>query len=232
MLDVFQRTIPEVLPRRYGLWEPPQFKLATDGIDHLRQFLDQNLRDNIVWYCHKPCRYIFKSIPERVGATPRGFRCGRLTLDVDGQAAGDRAWRMELTRLWLTIADLILPFYAEIRMGECPTKSWWWNGIPTASPAALLIGKPYAELWPDFVSAARSSPRGMHYLEQFVEAPADGAENRIPSPPGGIAQPPEPARRTIFDPSKPEDMAAMRAAMFQPHKTPYPEVWPFEDPVS
>jgi hypothetical protein len=94
------------------------------------------LRDNIVWYCHKPCRYIFKSIPERVGATPRGFRCGRLTLDVDGQAAGDRAWRMELTRLWLTIADLILPFYAEIRMGECPTKSWWWNGIPTASPAA------------------------------------------------------------------------------------------------
>ena len=232
MLDVFQRTIPEVLPRRYGLWEPPQFKLATDGIDHLRQFLDQNLRDNIVWYCHKPCRYIFKSIPERVGATPRGFRCGRLTLDVDGKAAGDRAWRMELTRLWLTIADLILPFYAEIRMGECPTKSWWWNGIPTASPAALLIGKPYAELWPDFVSAARSSPRGMHYLEQFVEAPADGAENRIPSPPGGIAQPPEPARQTIFDPSKPEDMAAMRAAMFQPHKTPYPEVWPFEGPVS
>ena len=32
--------------------------------------------------------------------------------------------------------DIIQPFYAEIRTGECPTKCWWWNGIPTASPAA------------------------------------------------------------------------------------------------
>ena len=72
MLDVFQRTMPEVLPRRYGLWEPPQFKLATDGIGHLREFITKNLRDIIVWYCHKPCRYVFNSIPDRVGATPRG----------------------------------------------------------------------------------------------------------------------------------------------------------------
>ena len=129
--------------------------------------------------------------------------------------------------MWLTIADLIQPFYAEIRMGECPTKSWWWNGIPTASPSALLVGEPYVGLWPEFVSAARSSPMGLHYLEQFVETAADDA-NRIPSPPRSIAQPLEPARQTVFDPSKPEDMVAM----FQPHKTPYPDVWPFEGPVS
>ena len=49
MLDLFQRTIPEVLPRRYGLWEPPQFKLATDGIDHLRDFLAKNLRNVDLW---------------------------------------------------------------------------------------------------------------------------------------------------------------------------------------
>jgi len=157
----------------------------------LRDFLAKNLRDTVVWYCHKPCQYVFKSIPDRVGATPRGFRCGRLTLDIDGKAAGDRAWRVELARLWLSVADLIQPFYAEIRTGECPTKSWWWNGIPTASPSALLIGRPYAELWPDFVSGARRSSTGLHYLEQFVEAAADHGENRIPSPPSNIAQPPE-----------------------------------------
>lgn len=113
-------------------------------------------------------------------------------------------------------------------MGECPTKSWWWNGIPTAMPSALLIGKPYAALWPDFVSTARSSAAGLHYLEHFVETGAADAGNRIPPPPSSIAQPAEHPRQTEFDPSKPEDMAAM----FQPHKTPYPEVWPFEGPVS
>jgi hypothetical protein len=228
MLDVFQRTIPEVLPRRYGLWEPPQFKLATDGIEHLREFIQKNLRDTIVWYCHKPCRHIFTSIPDRVGATAWGFRCGRLTLDVDGKAAGDRAWRVELTRLWLTVADLIQPFYAEIRMGECPTKSWWWNGIPTAMPSALLIGKPYVSLWPDFASTARSSATGLPYLEHFVETGAGDFENRIPPPPTSIGQPADPPRQTVSDPSKPEDMVAM----FQPQKTQYPEVWPFEGPVS
>jgi hypothetical protein len=38
LLNLFQRTIPECLPRRYGLHEPPQFTLAKEGIDHLRQF--------------------------------------------------------------------------------------------------------------------------------------------------------------------------------------------------
>jgi hypothetical protein len=232
MLDLFQRTLPEILPRRYGLWEPPQFKLATDGIDHLRDFLTKNLRDTVVWYCHKPCQYLFKSIPDRVGATPRGFRCGRLTINVDGKAAGDRAWRVELTRLWLAVADLIQPFYAEIRTGECPTRSWWWNGIPTARPSALLIGKPYVELWPDFVSAARTPLTGLHYREHFVETATDGGEDRIPSPPVSIAQPPEPVRQTVFDPSKPEDVAAMRASMFEVRISPYPEVWPFDGPVS
>jgi len=123
----------------------------------------QEPRDTVVWYCHKPRQYVFKSIPDRVGATPRGFRCGR----------------------------------------RSPGGGWH----STSSPSAVLIGKPYAELWPDFVSAARRSSTGLHYLEQFVEAPADDAGNRIPSPPSNIAQPPEPARQTVFDPSKPEDRA-------------------------
>ena len=73
MLDVFLRTIPEVLPRRYGLWEPPQFKLATDGIDHLRDFLQENLRNTIVWYCHKPCRLHLHVHPRSCRGDTEGF---------------------------------------------------------------------------------------------------------------------------------------------------------------
>jgi hypothetical protein len=218
ILDASQRTIPEFLPRRYGLFEPPQFKLETEGLDHLRQFLGKNLRNTVVWYCHKPCQYVFVSVPDHVGPSPRGFRCGRLTLNIDGKAAGDRAWRAELRRLWLTIADLIQPFYAEIRMGECPTKSWWWNGIPTPMPSACLIGEPYVGLWPDFVSVAQSSSTRLRYIEK----------GHLPLPPSGIAQPPEPPRSTVFDPTKPEDIAAM----LQAHPPSYPRVWPFDGPLS
>jgi hypothetical protein len=228
IIDAFQRTIPELLPRRYGLYEPPQFKLQTQGLDHLRQFLKKNLRDSVVWYCHKPCQYLFVSIPDRVGPTPRGFRCGRLTLDMDGNVAGDRAWRVELTRLWLTVANLIQPFYAEIRMGACPTKSWWWNGIPSRTPSALLIGKPYVGLWPDFESPAHSWSAELRYMEKFADTASDDTESCLPSPPVSIAQPPEPMRQTVFDPAKPQDMLAM----FQVHATPYPDVWPFEGPFS
>jgi hypothetical protein len=35
-------------------------------------------------------------------------------------------------------------------------------------------------------------------------------------------------RQTVFDPSKPEDMAAM----FQVQTRLYPEVWPFDGPFS
>jgi hypothetical protein len=78
--------------------------------------------------------------------------------------------------MWLTIAELIQPFYAEIRLGECPTESWWWNGIPTTSPFALLIGKPYAELCR--ISCRRlDQHRRLHYLEQFVDtAPNDAGK--------------------------------------------------------
>jgi hypothetical protein len=228
MLDLFSGRFPKSYRGATAFGSHRSSSWRQTGSIILRDFLAKNLRDTVVWYSHKPCQYVFISIPDRVGATPSGFRCGRLTLNIDGKAAKDHAWRVELTRLWLSVADLIQPFYAEIRTGECPTKSWWWNGIPTATPSALLIGKPYAVLWPDFVSAARSSGTGLHYLEHFAEAAADDVESRFPSPPVTIAQPPEPPRQTVFDPSKPEDMAAM----FQPHKKLYPGVWPFEDSVS
>ena len=216
IIDTFERTLPECLPRRYGLYEPPQFKLEAEGLDHFRQFLRDHLQDTPgpVWYCETPCQFVFVSIPDRVGPTPRGFRCGRLTLNVDGKAGGDRAWRVELTRLWLAIADLIKPFYAEIRAGECPIKSWWWNGIPAPPPSAVLLGEPYASLWSDFGSAKTSST-GLRYMEHFVE-PNDA---RMPSPPPGIAQ-----RRG-------QAAAVDIATMLQAQTPLYPDIWPFDGPT-
>jgi hypothetical protein len=223
LLDLFQRTVPEFLPRRYGLFEPPQFTLETQGLAHLRQFLTDHSRDMPVWYCHKPCRHVFVSIPDRVGATPRGFRCGRLTLDADGVVATDHGWRVELMRLWVSVADLVQPFYAEIRLGDCPTRSWWWNGIPSRTPSAVLLGGPYEGAWPAFQQLARLSPGGLRYAERFVSGDEASVQPQLPEPPSSMAQPAD--RLIEVDPS-----TGGLLSVIQYNEIRYPEVWPFEGP--
>ena len=227
LLELFQHSVPELMPRRYGLHEPARFKIESEGHAHFTTFLQQHLREPFVWTCHKPCRDVFIAIPERVGPTSRGFRCGRLTIAIDGAAAGDRAWRVELTRLWLAVSDLVRPFYAEIRSGECPTKSWWWNGIPAAAPAALLIGEPYIRLWPEFGAAARTTRTGLAYRERFSPVEATSATNDVPSPPARLAQPVDRSEPIAFDPLASGSLTALLQ-----QKIRYPDVWPFEGPLS
>jgi hypothetical protein len=222
LLDTIEGALPEVLPRRYGLFEPPQFKLEVEGLDHFRTFLAKHLRETVVWYCHQPCRGVYVAVPDRVGPTPRGFRCNRLTLDINAAVMMDPAWRMELVRLWLAVADLIRAFYAEIRVGVCPTKAWWWNGIPTGTPSAVLIGPPYLDLWTTFTQRARTSAGGLAYWERMNEASV--AENgHIPVAPEALVQPPD--HRTEIDPSTGELLS-----VFTYNDIQYPRIWPFDGP--
>ena len=172
--------------------------------------------------CHQPCRGVYVSVPDRAGPTPRGFRCNRLTLDINAAVMLDPAWRVELVRLWLAVADLIRAFYAEIREGECPTKAWWWNGIPTGTPSAVLIGAPYLDLWTTFTEGAKISAGGLAYREQMNQASV--AENgHIPVPPEAIVQPPD--HRTEIDPS-----TGALLSVFKYNDIQYPPIWPFDRP--
>ena len=49
-----ERSLPECLPKRYGLYEPPQNVYADTGRGHFLQFWEENLHDMIVWYPHRP----------------------------------------------------------------------------------------------------------------------------------------------------------------------------------
>jgi hypothetical protein len=223
LLDTLERTLPEGLPRRYGLSEPPQFNLAQEGLQHFRTFLAGHLHQPVVWYCHKPCRHVFVEVPHRVGATARGFRCNRLTVDIEAVVIGDPAWRLELVRLWLAVADLLRPFYAEIRDDACPTTSWW-NGIPKEAASAVLLGPPYHELWTEFGDGAQISRGGLVYREQMSSGAAADTP-QIPRPPDSIAQPSD--TRTEVDPRTGEILSEIRYNDIQ-----YPPTWPFEGPRS
>lgn len=222
-VDILEERLSEALPRRYGLFEPPQHRLDRDGMYHFKEFFLRYLRDSIVWCCSKPFDYVFVSIPKHVGPTNRGYRCCRITLSGTTKPLQVPGWPLELKRTWLEIGSIVKPFYAEIRSpARHGTKSWWWNGIPSQPPLALLIGKPYLALWPEFVRVSQKFGPNLHYLEsRFLE---DASVN-YPSPPEEIAQPPN--RRIERDKVTGAELFEMMLNDLQ-----YPPVWPFDGPLA
>jgi hypothetical protein len=110
LVEAFESYMPEALPRRYGLWEPPQFKFAEQGREHFLSFFRENLRKGIVWYANHPFSFVFVSIPPKVGGTWRGYRSCRLELQVQSRVLSATGWPLALKRLWLAVAQVVSPF--------------------------------------------------------------------------------------------------------------------------
>jgi hypothetical protein len=218
LVEVFESYMPEALPRRYGLWEPPQFKFAEQGREHFLSFFLENLRKGIVWYANHPFSFVFVSIPPKVGGTWQGYRSCRLQLQIQSRVLSATGWPLALKRLWLAVAQIVSPFFAEIRDGNDLVKSWWWNGIPRTLGLATMIGAPYDKLWPDFVAAGKSASPNLFFIETIEER-----KSLSIIPPDEIVQPkmPDLPRTTLAtELAAYEKLTAMR----------YPMVWPFCEP--
>ena len=168
-LDTLTTYLPEALPRRYGLYEPPQYELEKTGRDHLLTFLTQHLTEGVVWYAKAPVAYVFPSIRPECG-WQRGkaaYRCNQLSLEMDAAALDQPGWQTALLRAWKAISTDLNPFYGDVRTlhgyfrrgrgfssdadsEPHPTKSWWWNGIPRSLGHAVVLGEPYVEHWTSF----------------------------------------------------------------------------------
>ena len=70
-----ERSLPECLPKRYGLYEPPQNVYADTGREHFLQFWDENLHDMIVWYPQRPVVSVHFGLPNPKGAAQAGVSC-------------------------------------------------------------------------------------------------------------------------------------------------------------
>ena len=218
LVETFESLMPEALPRRYGLWEPPQFKFAETGREHFLSFFRENLRTGIVWYANHPFSLVFVSIPPKVGGTRQGYRCCRLELQLQSRVLSATGWPLALKRLWLAVAQIVSPFFAEIRDGGDLVGSWWWNGIPRTLGLAAMIGAPYDKLWPDFVAASKSVLPNLFYVETI-----EGRRTLSIIPPEVIAKPKMPdLPRTI--------PAKEFAAYLKLTARTYPPTWPFSEP--
>jgi hypothetical protein len=171
LLDTLSNHLPEALPRRYGTHQPPQHELEKTGRDHLVDFLATHFPTFVVWYAHRPVRHVFVSLDAECGWQRRGYRCNRLSLQLDSDALDQPGWQLALERLWRRLSLELEPFYSEVRTlggylqygarlgidGETeisPTSSGSWRGIPPRLGHGAALGPRYRELWPKFVEHA------------------------------------------------------------------------------
>jgi len=172
---LLERQLPEAMPKRYGLYEPPQHLYAETGKEHLHQFLDKNLHDNIVWYPHRPVTSVHLAFPKPIGPSRQGFRSNFLEIEIESAALNQPGWSENLRRFWIQMSALLQPIYGDVRKAagyvrhgrsvwidpnwnetfDQTTRSWFWRGIPLKLGQAVVLGDVYQKLWPDFVAKSQ-----------------------------------------------------------------------------
>ena len=231
LIDLIELMIPEAMPRRYGLYEPPQYKYQETGKEHFVQYMYDNLDNGVVWYPHKPFDFISFHARD-IGPTSIGYRFGDIAIDVYESVLKQPGWGLNLKRFWLKASDIINPFFGQITKGK--GRAWacacWWTGIPRNLGAAIIIGHPYIELWPQFISKAQQTTDGLYYIEN-IEGQHDPihieCDQRLLQP---IKKPISLKYASLGLNATPEERHAFFAAHAEYNKKIYPEIWPFDGP--
>lgn len=242
-LNLLERTLPEALPRRYGLYEPPQHLYAETGKDHFLRFLDENLHGIMVWYPHRPVVSVNLGMPSPLGAHKLGFRTNYLRIDVEKDALLEPGWSTNLQRFWRQVSALICPIYGDVRIlgkyqwmgatvsaGEKhPVRGWFWAGIPEKLGDAVVLGDVYQKLWPTFVGAGTVID-GLAFasLEDW-KVNGDLIE-KVGQPPQELVQHPDRFWGVMDAEVYREYLAEIRRVGVDNLRRKYPAGWPFGEP--
>jgi hypothetical protein len=231
LIDVLEKTLPEALPRRYGGYEPPQFLYEVEGRQHFESFVAEE-KLIVVWYPHAPVAGVDIGVPDHVGGTRRGFRCGRLEIELDSSVLKQPGWELAIKRAWNAVSLVVQPFYGDVRTlhghtrtrngrymftprtEHHPVTAWWWRGVPSGPVHAAVIGEPYRKLWPAFAAHAETEG-GLSFMSACDWKADVNALADIGPVPADIAQP--------FMPPGPYGSPPTA-------KLEYPSTWPFSSP--
>lgn len=175
-LDLVDEHVPEVLPRRYGLYEPPEFRLEEQGRTHLVEFLHEAGSDFVIAYPTLPALGLTLNLQEEPGHGRHGFATHHLRVDFDRSVLAQPGWEIALKRFWRAISLSLDPFFGDVRTlkgyqrrgsrlwvppgaEDHPVEGPFWAGLPRGPVHAVVVGSPYLELWPKMSEAASGGPR-------------------------------------------------------------------------
>lgn len=131
-LQVLQRWLPEAVPTRWDLVEPPSPFLRDEGILVLAAFLHANREEVVILWSDPPFLGLDLDISVNWGAEDQvGFRATWVELAVHGDLLKDDGWAKQLARSFEELSLVIVPFYAEARLR--PGGRWTRQGGAGAS---------------------------------------------------------------------------------------------------
>jgi hypothetical protein len=237
-LKLLERMLPEALPKRYGLYEPPQSIYAETGKEQFLDFLDRNLHGITVWYPKRPVVNVSLHLPSPRGAHKLGFRANHLRIEVEKRALSEPGWDSNLKEFWRKTSTLMRPIYGDVRvlgnykwMGATvssrrmhPVLSWWWAGIPEKLGNAVVLGDVYQKLWPTFARAA-TNVDGFAFssLEDWT---TNGDLIEV------VGKPPEGQTQAAGQFGNRATFTATEYLAAQTQRRQYPIGWPFGDPFA
>jgi len=232
LLRCFETKLPEAMPRRYGLYEPPQYTYASARKAHFTKFIRDN-KWNIVWYASKPVLDVeVMGISGPWGPTPRGFRVNNLSITIEAAAVNELRRQTVVKEFWHALSKLIVPFYADVRILDGyiitdgrlfvgpktqanPISGPWWAGMDSSMGIAAVLGEPYLSVWPEFRQTAKIE-EGL----AFIELPDWAKKGEVSTLIGGV-----PEKLRYKEKQKEEFIGTARVmnAVKEPA-----EVWPFK----
>jgi hypothetical protein len=231
-LGLIEKTLPEALPKRYGLYEPPQHQYAEMGTDHLLGFLDDHREELIVWYPHRPVVAVSLSCSPKWGTRRQGFWANYVQIKIEANVLEQPGWDVALARFWQAASHTIQPFYGDVRtlqgflrMGATygsdmdtdfhPVKGPWWIGIPRSVGHALVLGEPYLSCWTAFRSST-AIERDLGFLSTGDWRTGEEVSDMVGGVPDALAQ------RWV-----PEWVESEYGGMSINWNTEFPPEWPF-----
>lgn len=168
-IELLEKYLPQALPRRYGAFEPPEFKYSVTGKNHLISFL--NSEHSPVIYCTKPVTHIFISDAYIYNQKykVKDYRCNKIEIELLKEAYIESNWQFAAKRFFIEVARLFKPFYAEIiDEKQSMICSWWWKGIPLKRGNPVIIGEPYSTLCGELPDKNRIES-GLYYFENDMD---------------------------------------------------------------
>lgn len=162
LFSIITKYCPEFFPYRYGLWEPPQFKMEDTGKNNFIEFIWEHRKELNVLYTKKPFYGIGLPIVSENYYKPHGFFPKHIDFELDLRVLENSGWELTLKRFWEEMNDFLNPFYSDIRIlknhidggrtsmsdnkSELHPVRVGWKGLPSDFGKAVYFGEPYKSL--------------------------------------------------------------------------------------
>jgi hypothetical protein len=185
--ELIETIIPKALPRRYGHYEPMQYKLAENGKEHfLQHWHDDSL--GILWRGSAPYQWIYSSLESsrpknhNVINPKERFICQKIEILFSSKLLETKKSVSKLMQFQIAASKLLKVFYSEIRFGDSFSHRNW-RGLPKDPALSVIVGEPYASLWPDFTDNSDQIDTDL-YMRRYLSS-----EHSIPLIPNELIEP-------------------------------------------